>query len=152
MKRWLMLLLSAGLSVGAFAQDAIAAKIDGMGVKAYSVKEAPSKEIKKLYVFNEAKIKGGVAVYKSSELRVDIYIVIVQKGSSWEISSVGMVDTRKEAGVRGGQIKAAYDKLKGTKDTMVLDAISSATRHCKGILREVEYIFGKAVAMLKTGS
>ncbi len=149
MNRTIMALLIFSVGFLAFSQTPVTQKLDALGVKNATIKDNPSALIKKMYQFDENKVKGAIIVFALKELKLDVVAVIMQSGTAFTVVSVEALNPKAFSALMMGRIKASLSRWDNMKDNKIPDAVSSATRYSKALFVEIGNVAENAFSILK---
>jgi len=149
MKRLAFVMLLSLSCIFAFSQEAVYTKLNGMGVKNSTGKNNPAKNIKKMYIFNENNVKGGIIVFTLNEVKMDVFATVIQTGNDFKIMSVEPVNNTAYNKDMMSQLNGSFAKWNNVPESGIPDAVSSATKHSKGIYSEIQAAVVNGIAVLK---
>jgi len=148
MKRYIMFFACLLAFGAAFAADPVQNRLGGMGIKHAAVKDNPSAQIKKMYTFDEGGVKGAIIVFYLQELREDVFATIVSTSSGYVVKSVELTDETKYKEKTLSELKQSLSKWDNMKAKAMPDAVSSATRHSRGIYGIIQQAVDGGITIL----
>jgi hypothetical protein len=125
-------------------------KLVELNIKNFTVKDSNSKLIKKLYIFNDNKNTGGIAVTEIDEYKLDIIIVILKLKESFIIKSVEVID--ENALKNKDQMNELIEilaKLNETKINDISDSITGATKYSKKMYTKIKVVASLVIKELE---
>lgn len=149
MKRFICLLVLFGVTFFVFSQEIIQTKLSSMGIKNTKITDNPSPKILKMYAFNENTANGGIIVFKVTNIKTDIFATIVKSGTSFMVVSVEAVNSQVYNKKTMDQLNEAFAKWNNITEKNIPDAVSSATKHSKGIYVEIQGAVADGIKILR---
>ena len=152
MYRTITAILFLTIAFSAFSQTTVTRKLDSMGIKNPAITDNPSALIKKMYRFDENKMKGAVLVFTFRELKLDVFAVVMQSGTSFTVQSIEAVNPKAYGSVMMGRINTSLARWNNMKESAIPDTISSATRYSKVQYSEIRDVLASAFSILNNTS
>ncbi len=150
MNRFILALLFAGSCISGFSQDMLKSRLGVLGEKNYQTKNADIKNIKEVYVYIDKGIKSGIIVFTLNEIKMDVFASVSLSPNGYIVKSIEPVNGSQFKKKTMEQLTSSFSKWKNVQDKNIPDAVTSATRHSKGIYREIQDAMASGIPLLRS--
>ena len=150
MKKVIYFIIFLSTAISLSSQEIVKTKLTNLGVKKYIIENNPTKNIQSIYTFNENSTKGGIILFNLTEIKLDVFATIIQTATDYTVTSLEPINSNAYNTKMMGQLLQSFSRWKNIKEKSIIDVVSSATKHSRGIYLQIQKALVDGIVILKT--